>query len=153
MFRDPVLWSEANQLTAEYIEIWTRNRQIHQLHMQRLAFIINREDSARFNQIKGKSMIGYFSNNELYKIVAKGNGQTVYYAKDADQLIGVNVAQSSDLTIWLKDKKPDKISFQVKPAGTLYPLDTAPQDELILKDFRWLDDARPVNRADIFREK
>jgi len=153
MFRDPVLGSEANQLTAEYIEIWTRNRQIHQLHMQRLAFIINREDSARFNQIKGKSMIGYFSNNELYKIVAKGNGQTVYYAKDADRLIGVNVAQSSDLTIWLKNKKPDKISFRVKPAGTLYPLDTAPQDELILKDFRWLDDERPVNRADIFREK
>jgi len=112
-----VLWSEANQLSSEYIEIWTKNKEVDQLHMKQLAFIINQEDSARFNQIKGRTMTGYFRNNELYKIITKGNGQTVYYAKDKDELIGVNIAQSSDITIWLKDNKPDKISFRVKPTG------------------------------------
>jgi len=53
-------------------------------------------------------MIGYFRNNELYKIVTKGNGQTVYYAKDKNEMVGVNIAQSSDLTIWLKGNKPDR---------------------------------------------
>jgi lipopolysaccharide export system protein LptA len=151
MYDQPVLWSEANQLTAEYIEIWTKNKEIDQLHMRQLAFIINREDSGKFNQIKGKTMIGYFRNNELHKIVAKGNGQTVYYARDKGEVIGVNVAQSSDLTIWLKDNKPDRISFQVQPTGTLYPLETAPPEELILKDFKWLEASRPKNRNDIFR--
>jgi lipopolysaccharide export system protein LptA len=151
LFHQPVLWSGLNQLSAEYIEIWTKNRQVDQLHMQRLAFIINQEDSSKFNQIKGKSMIGYFRNNELYKIVTKGNGQTVYYAKDKNEMVGVNIAQSSDLTIWLKGNKPDKISFNVKPTGTLYPLLTAPQEELILKDFKWLSHLRPKNREDIFR--
>jgi lipopolysaccharide export system protein LptA len=153
LFKQPVLWSEANQLSSEYIEIWTKNKEVNQLHLKQLAFIINREDSTRFNQIKGKSMTGYFRNNELYKIVVKGNGQTVYYAKDKEELIGVNIAQSSDLTIWLKENKPDKISFQVKPIGTLYPLNTAPEDELILKDFKWLEALRPKNRNDIFRKK
>jgi hypothetical protein len=152
LFYKPVLWSGLNQLTSEYIEIWTRNRQIDQLHMQRLAFIVNQEDSARFNQIRGKSMIGYFRDNQLYKIVTKGNGQTVYYAKDKNQLVGVNLAQSTDLTIWLKNNKPDRISFNVKPSGTLYPLDLAPKEELILKDFQWLDALRPKNRDDIFRK-
>jgi hypothetical protein len=152
LFQQPVLWSGLNQLSAEYIEIWTKNRQIDQLHLQRLAFIINQEDSAKFNQIKGKSMIGYFRNNELYKIVTKGNGQTVYYAKDKNELIGVNIAESSDLTIWLKKNKPDKIAFNVKPTGTLYPLNIAPKEELILKDFKWLDNLRPKNRNDIFRK-
>jgi lipopolysaccharide export system protein LptA len=150
LFYQPVLWSGENQLSAEYIEIWTRNKQIDQLHMQRTAFIISREDSVKFNQIKGKSMIGYFRNNEPYKIVVNGNGQTVYYAKDKNELIGVNVAQSSDLTIFMKDNKPDDIRFYVKPTGTTYPLGMAPPEELILKDFKWLEILRPKNRDDIF---
>ncbi len=153
LFHKPVLWSETNQLSSEYIEIWTKNKEVDQLQMKQLAFIINQEDSARFNQIKGRSMTGYFRNNELYKIITKGNGQTVYYAKDKDELIGVNIAQSSDITIWLKENKPDKISFQVKPTGALYPLDTAPKEELILKDFKWLEASRPKDRNDIFRKE
>jgi hypothetical protein len=152
LFRQPVLWSGLNQLSADYIEIWTRNRQVHQLYMLGSAFVISQEDSVKFNQIKGKTMVGHFSNNLLYKIVSKGNGQTVYYAKDDDKLIGVNLAQSSDLTIWLREKKPDRITFYIKPTGTLYPVETAPAEELILKGFKWIDNARPKNKMDIFRE-
>ncbi|HJZ40201.1 MAG TPA: OstA-like protein [Bacteroidales bacterium] len=151
LYTKPVLWSGVNQLSAEYIEIWTKNRQVDQLHMQQLAFIINQEDSAMFNQIKGKSMICYFRDNEVYKIMVNGNGQTVYYARDKDQLIGVNIAQSSDLMIMMKENKPDKIRFITKPSAVLYPLDLAPKEELFLKDFKWHDPVRPKDRNDIFR--
>ena len=151
LFHKPVLWSGENQLSAEYIEIWTKNKQVDQLHMTQLAFMINQEDSGKFNQIKGKSMIGYFRNSEPYKIVVKGNGQTVYYARDKNELIGVNVAQSSDLTIFLKNNKPDDIRFYVKPTGTTYPLNMVPEEELFLKDFKWLDTLRPRNKEDIFK--
>jgi lipopolysaccharide export system protein LptA len=150
LFRKPVLWSGANQLSAEYIEIWTRNKQIDQMHMNQLAFMISEEDSGKFNQIKGKTMVSYFRNNEPYKVVVKGNGQTVYYAKDKDEVVGVNVAQSSNLTIYLKDNKPDDIRFYVKPKGTTYPLKLAPPEELILKDFKWLIQLRPTCKADLF---
>ena len=151
LYTKPVLWSGVNQLSAEYIEIWTRNRQIHQLHMQQLAFIINRDESTMFNQIKGKSMVCYFKDNEVYKIMVNGNGQTVYYARDKDQLIGVNIAQSSDLVIMMKENKADKIKFITKPTAVLYPLDLAPKEELFLKDFKWHEPARPKDRYDIFR--
>ncbi len=153
LFREPVLWSGENQLSAEYIEIWTKNRQIDQVHMQQLAFMISMVDSGKYNQIKGKNMTGFFRNNEPYKIVVKGNGQTVYYVKDdkENELMGVNVAQSSDLTIFLKDKKPENIRFYVKPSGTTYPLLMAPEEVLILKDFKWVDHLRPKSKWDIFR--
>jgi lipopolysaccharide export system protein LptA len=151
LYNKPVLWSGGNQLSAEYIEIWTKNKQLDQLHMQQLAFIINQEDSAKFNQIKGKSMICFFRNNDLYKITVNGNGQTVYYAKDKEQLIGVNIAQSSDLIITVKLNKPDIIRFINKPNAVLYPLGLAPKEELILKDFKWHDSERPKNKLDIFR--
>ncbi len=152
LYQKPVLWSGANQLSADYIEIWTKNREIDQLHMQQLAFLINQEDSSKFNQIKGKKMICHFRHNQLYRIDVNGNGQTVYYARDNENLIGVNVAQSSDLVITVKDNKPDVIRFITKPAATLYPIGLAPKEELILKDFKWNESLRPVNRFDIFRK-
>ena len=152
LYHNPVLWSGGNQLSSEYIEIWTKNREINELHMQRVAFLINQEDSSRFNQIKGKTMICHFTHNQLYRIDVNGNGQTVYYAKDKNEMIGVNVAQSSDLVITVKDNKPDIIRFITKPSATLYPVGLAPKEELILKDFKWNEPLRPVNRFDIFRK-
>ncbi len=152
LYKEPVLWSGENQLSANYIEIWTKNRQVSQVHMIQSAFMINEEDTGKFNQIKGKNMIGYFRDNEAYKIDVNGNGETVYYAKDRNELIGVNVAQSSNLSIYLKNNKPDNIRFYVLPNGTTYPLEMAPPEKLLLKDFKWLADRRPKNKDDIFRK-
>ena len=138
-------------MSSDYIEIWTKNKEIDQLHMQQVAFLINQEDTSRFNQIKGKTMTCFFKNNQLYRINVNGNGQTVYYARDNDRLIGVNIAQSSDMVITVKNNKPDKIRFITKPAATLYPVAMAPEEELILKDFKWNEDVRPKNKTDIFR--
>ncbi len=150
LYYEPVLWSEEHQLTSEYIEIRTKNRQIDQLHMIRLAFIISQEDTIRFNQVKGKEMICYFRDNDLYKVDVKGNGQTIYYPKDQDQIIGVNRAESSDLAIYLEDNEIKEIIFYTKPDATLYPPDKAPLNELRLKDFVWLERYRPKQKEDIF---
>jgi lipopolysaccharide export system protein LptA len=150
LYYEPVLWSEEHQLTSEYIEILTKNRQIDELHMIRLAFIISQEDTVKFNQVKGKEMICYFRDNDLYKVDVKGNGQTVYYPKDGDEIIGVNKAESSDLIIYLEENEIKEIIFYTKPDATLYPLEKAPQNELKLKDFIWLDRYRPYKKEDIF---
>jgi lipopolysaccharide assembly outer membrane protein LptD (OstA) len=150
LYDEPVLWSDENQLTSEYIEIRTRNNKIDELHLIKLAFIISQEDTTKFNQIKGKDMVCYFKNNELYRVNVNGNGQTVYYPKDKNEIIGVNKAESSDLVIFLKDNEVKEIIFYTKPDAVLYPLDKAPQNELKLKDFVWLEKYRPARKEEIF---
>jgi len=152
MYKEPVLWSGENQLTAEYIEVRTRNREVNQLYLDSIAFIINREDSVRFNQIKGKTMTGYFRDNDLYQLDVNGNGQTVYYAKDEEEYIGVNIAESSDITIMFTDNSVSELKFLVKPTAVLYPLELAPEEELVLEDFSWHVSQMPMNRYDIFKE-
>jgi hypothetical protein len=151
LFREPVLWSEDYQLSADYIEIRIKNRQVNQLYLQRTALIIDQEDSVRYNQVKGKTMTGYFRGNELYKINVFGNGQTIYYAKDKEEIIGVNKAESSDLVIFLTNKRVEEIRFINKPTAVLYPLEMAPKEELLLKDFKWQSSIRPLKKEDIFR--
>lgn len=150
MYTQPVLWSEKNQLSAEYIEIRTKNNQIHELYMDQTAFIISQADSIKFNQVYGRIMTGYFIDNELYKIDVEGNGQTIYYPTDKNEFIGVNIAKSSNLVIYITNREVEKIHFINQPAATLYPLEQAPQDELILKGFRWEKHQRPLNKEAIF---
>ena len=150
LYNDPVLWSEENQLTSEYMEIRTKKQRIDQLHLMRLAFIISEEDTVKYNQIKGKTMVCFFKDNELYKVEVNGNGQTIYYAKDENQIIGVNKAESSNLVIHLEGKDVKEIMFYTKPDAILYPLETVPPNELKLKNFVWLERYRPLKKEDIF---
>lgn len=41
--------------------------------------IVNQMDTVKFNQIKGRNMIGHMQNNELYLVDVDGNGETLYY--------------------------------------------------------------------------
>jgi lipopolysaccharide export system protein LptA len=150
LFGEPVLWSNVNQITAEYIDIFTRNRKIDRLEMLNSAMIIEQQDTVRFNQIKGKKMIGYFSNGMLSHIKVNGNGQTIYFVKDGDEIVGINKAEGTNLIIYMKEKKMSRIVFLVKPSGTLNPLNKVSAQDMILKGFKWLDEYRPLTRDDIF---
>ncbi|KPK83480.1 MAG: hypothetical protein AMS27_12710 [Bacteroides sp. SM23_62_1] len=149
-FYDPVLWSEEHQLTAEYIELHLAHKEMDYIDLVSSSFIISQEDTTRFNQIKGRNMVGYFSKNKLVRIEVKGNGQTIYFPKDQEELIGVNKAESSDLVIYLTDGKIERIKFLLKPVATLFPPDELMENELFLRGFVWLNHFRPRTKEEIF---
>jgi lipopolysaccharide export system protein LptA len=152
LFVRPMLWSDASQLTAEFINIKLYDGKIYKLNMNNNAFIISQYDSLRFNQIKGKRMIGHFVDNDLRKIDVNGNGETVYYIKDDDDgsLTGVNKAECSDMSIYINDDKVEKLKMFKKPSGIMHPPTDVSPSEMQLKDFAWYKEYRPLNQNDIF---
>ena len=96
-------------------------------------------------------MVGYFANNELFKIDVDGNGQTIYYPKDKDAIIGVNRAESSNLTLMFKQRKIERIIMRVTPGGNMNPPYILPEKDVKLQGFIWLEQFRPKNKNDIFR--
>jgi lipopolysaccharide export system protein LptA len=151
LYGTPTLWSEENQLTADSIDVYTGVKSLRSIELRGSGFIVSKEDSLRFNQIRGKYMQGFFSENKLYRVNVEGNGQTIYYAKEEEDVKAVNRADCSDLHIYLKDNKVDRITFITKPVATLYPLDKIDAKELRLKDFSWRAKDRPASKKDIFR--
>jgi hypothetical protein len=110
------------------------------------------QDSVRFNQVRGKDMTGYLTNNKLYRIDVNGNGQTIYYAKNKnDKNFAVNRADCSDLIIYVEENKVKGISLLNDPDGTLYPIKELTTKELRLKGFKWFGHLRPANREEIFQ--
>jgi hypothetical protein len=115
-------------------------------------FIISQEDSVRYNQIKGKKMTGYFTDNKLRKIFVEGNGQTLYYARSENKLIGINRADCSKLMIWVNEEKVESISFYYQPDAQLYPPGDLSPSEALLKDFIWRGIERPLKIQDILKK-
>ena len=152
LFKKPILWSDANQLTSEFINIKLYDGKIYQLRMNNNAYIISQYDSLRFNQIKGKKMVGHFLENDLRKIDVMGNGETVYYIKDDDDgsLSGVNKAECSDMAIYITNNKVEKLKMYKKPTGIMHPPKEVKPEEMMLKDFAWYAAYRPQNFEDIF---
>jgi len=161
LFRNPVLWSGLNQLTADSITIQTANSEISRMYLTNSAFIASNSDSSewgpvdslRFNQIRGKNMTGFFYDNKLNRINVEGNGQTIYYSKNKNKKdFAVNRADCSDLVILVKENKITRITLLNDPDGTLYPIKELSPKDLRLKGFTWKADLRPKTREDIFKE-
>jgi hypothetical protein len=150
MFVKPVLWNEGNQLTADFVKGYVAaENKLRRMEFEGTSFITSREDTLDFNQIRGKSMVGYFTDGKLSKLDVKGNGQAVYFLKDEGRVAAVNKAESTDLIVRIKDNKISKISFNVKPVSTFYPIKKVDYEEITLKDFKWLEDKRPKTKYDI----
>ena len=151
-YTDPIMWSEANQLTATFMSMQMAHSEISELRLFNSAFICSAEDSIRYNQIRGRDMTGYFEDNRLHSIRVTGNGQSIYYTRNSKkQFTGVNRADCSDMMIKLAENKIESITLIKMPDATLYPIDELSPQELKLKGFTWLESLRPLSREDIFR--
>lgn len=150
LYEKPVIWSEIHQLSADFIEMKQITDGPDELHLTANSFIISKQDSGQFDQIKGKEMVGYVVNQELTKIDVNGNGRTLYYAREKEEIIGLNKAESSKISIRFKEGKIYKIIFLKSPEGELKPLFELTNEEKKLKGFDWKIKQRPLSKHDIF---
>jgi lipopolysaccharide export system protein LptA len=167
MYRDPVLWSENLQITGDTIRLKTYGGISERLFVYEHAFMINEIDTSHYNQIKGKRLTGYFNNNDIYKILIEGNGESLYYALEEEEkrdslqtqsdtiarepeFIGVNKAICSNIVIYLENQQVQRIMFLTKPDGAFHPVEKFPEDEKYFDGFSWQISRRPNNRWEIF---
>lgn len=150
MHKNPVLWTEKNQMTADSIYLITGKETVKKLYLFNSAFLVSK-DTTGYNQIKGRTMIGSFADNDLVAIKVTGNAETIYWVREEDgTLTGINKAFSSNMRIGLKDKKIRVITYLEKPTATLYPEKDLSPSEMLLDNFAWYGDRRPTNKTDIF---
>lgn len=152
LYHDPVIWSGEHQLTARRIEVKTADEnRVESVTLFDAAFVVSRDDSVSFNQIRGKRIVAYFNEAELYRIDVFGNGEALYYVKDEDgNLIGINKSLSSDITILLEENQVSSIILLANSDANLFPPLLLPSEDRYLQHFRWITDRRPQQKDDIF---
>jgi len=153
MRREPIVWAENSQLRGDSINIVIARKAIDSVLLYPNGFIIQKDTIEGFNQIKGKTMIAYFKDNELDHVYDDGNAETVYWLREEDgSMIGVNVSQSVAMDIKIEKNQIVRIKYFKKTNETLYPKEKMKPGIEMLKGFEWLEDLRPVDPNDIFRK-
>jgi len=153
LYYRPVIWSDENQLTSDSIALFTKNRKADRMELYNAAFVVQQVDTMRFNQTKGRSLTGYFSDNKLYKISISGNGESIYYLVDKNEIVGVNNAKCASMDIFIEESRIKEIYEYQQPEGVIDPPTSTPQTNAHLDGFIWLDNIRPKKIEDIFRKE
>ncbi|MCL2738298.1 MAG: hypothetical protein FWE30_02510 [Bacteroidales bacterium] len=146
LYGQPVLWHEKNQFSADSIQFFLQNSQISRADLFSSSFIIAQEDSLLFNQIKGKDMIGYFRNNEIYSFEVLSDVELIYCIREDDLITSMNLAESQRLVVTLKDRQVQRLHYYQHTKSNVYPLYELNSDKRRLTHFDWRADERPADR-------
>lgn len=153
MYRKPILWGDNSQMTGDTIYIYMANDKMDRVELFPSGFIINESFPKLYDQIKGRHIWGYFKEGALDNMHVVGNGESVYYGKDArSAYLGINKAVCSEMWIYLKDSKVNRIKFYTKPQATFHPIQLVNPETFKLENFNWEYDKRPQSKEDLLKD-
>ena len=147
----PVCWSDSQQISADSIRIYIRDGAVNRMEAEGQCLAVRQLPDERYNQMAGKQMTAYITDNELRRLDVSGNAETLFYPDDRGELIGLNATVSSNVSLYFADRHIEHILFTTQTTGTLYPLDQIPEGQDRLAGFFWADEERPRGPQDVFR--
>ncbi|MES2691248.1 MAG: OstA-like protein [Bacteroidota bacterium] len=147
LYKQPVLWSDANQITGDTILFYINNRKLDSMYIRNNSFVASKINAAHYNQIKGKDMKAYFRESKIDYIQVYGNGQSIYYPQEDSAYIGVNVIDCSEMKFRFESGKIKSAQFITQPDAIFYPLNEMKPEQLKLKGFKWLYKLKPRRRS------
>jgi hypothetical protein len=151
LYTEPIVWASNSQVTGDTIFMYTKNKQPYQLHVFENGLMINKTGEEMYNQIMGNRLFGYFVNGEIDNVRAKGNAESIYYAKDNEEkLVGINKATSDIIDMRFKNKALNKVIFISAVQGTMFPVNQAAEEDKRLRNFKWLDEKRPKSKFELY---
>ena len=146
LYQSPILWYGANQVTANVIDIYTANQQITRAEFIGNPIMAEQIDSVAYNQVAGKTIEALFRDNEVYRVNAVGNGQTLYYTTDQNsgRVTEFMTITCGDISFLMKDRQIETIIWRGNPVYSIYNITQVPEDQQrTLRDFVWHGDKRP----------
>ncbi|AUC86614.1 hypothetical protein CW731_01520 [Polaribacter sp. ALD11] len=158
MFRDPVLWSDGNQITGDTIHLISNveTEKLDSLKVLNNAFIVSKDSLSvnEFNQIKGRNMFGKFKENKLHLLLVKGNAESVYYNRNEETNIIETITKeiSSNIEFTLDKGQIETIKYLKTSEGKTYPPSKFPEEDKKLQGFIWRENEQPKTQEDIFKK-
>ena len=151
MYGAPALWHEKNQFTADSIQFWIHQGQINRTDLFSSAYIVAQEDSLLFNQIKGKDMIGYFRDNDVYRFDVLDAVEVVLFMREGDDnlITSLNQKESKTMTAFLKNRQVQSLRYYTNFKTKLVPLIQTTDKDQRLSNFVWRAEERPLDRYTI----
>ena len=151
MYEKPFVWNEGNrQYSADSIYAVIKDRAMQKASLMSNAFIIVKEDSLCFDQIRATEMLAYFdTTGALTRFDALGEANAVFYLQEDSVYATVNKSAAKMLSARFLNGELDKVYYFDAAKNDGYPVAQMTRDERVLKGFDWQMDACPRGKQDI----
>ncbi|REG94403.1 OstA-like protein [Algoriphagus antarcticus] len=145
LFKDPVMWNQKSQITADSMVFYIANEELDRVFMKDKVFVITQDTIRNFNQMKGRTMVGYFENGQMDKIDIDGNGESLYFVLQADTISqGINKTLSANIKLRFKDGTIQRVTYGIKPDGKFTPFQLINEENSRLEGFSWRFEEKPT---------
>ena len=151
LYINPFVWSEGDrQYSADSLLALVKNKTVDRVSLQGNAFIITREDSLLYDQIKATEVMAYFdSTAALSRFDALGGATALFFLKEKDKIATVNKVETKMISALFENGDIDRIFYFDAPKNDVYPLPQLKSPDRSLKGFNWQPDKRPKGASDI----
>ncbi len=156
MFKKPILWSGANQMTGDTIQLISnmKTNKLDSLKVFNNSFLVQQDTLKKgFNQVKGAILYGLFENDELRQVDIDKNTETIYFQRDEStlDLIGINKVICSKIKILFEEQDITDIYYYKDVEGTLHREGSLPENAQRLKGLHWRGEERIKSKKDLFK--
>jgi len=159
MFRlmgKPMMWAENSQISGDTIFLQVKNQKLDNSLLVGNAFMVNAtSDSLKFNQIKGRKITSFFTNNRMERLFVDGNAENIFYNIDEKTNVTTELVhdRSSRFKILMEDNKLKEYVSIRKVDGKVYPIAEVTADKEFLPNFTWRPEDRPKSKDDLLNRK
>lgn len=153
MYKDPILWNDNSQMTADSIDLTFKNDVLYQMKLTRQSFLAATDTMGQYNQIKGRNMLGQFDSLGMIETMyVDGNGESHYFVLEGDSLfLGMNKIFCSKMKIRFANNSMQNISFYNQPQAQFIPPLELLKDMHFLEGFEWRVNEKPTKEDVITR--
>ncbi len=144
MKRKPVVWNAERQVNGEEIILHFNDSTVDHAILPNTGFMAEYVDEDFYNQLAGKKMEAWFEDSYLKRLYVDGNVQVIMLPMENDSSYNKLVdAESSYMTVEMKDRQIEKIKMWPEVTGNTTPLFLVKKPQKYLPNFLWLDAIRP----------
>lgn len=151
MYERPVVWNELNrQYSADSLFAVLKNQSLQKASLMSNAFIIIKEDTLCYDQIRATEMLAYFdTTGALSRFDAMGDANAIFYLQEDSVYATVNKSEAKMLSAYFKNGDIDRVYYFESAKNDGYPVAQMTSEERVLKGFSWQPELRPSGRQDV----
>lgn len=151
MYESPIVWNESNrQYSADSLFAVLKNQSLQKASLMSNAFIIIKEDTLCYDQIRATEMLAYFdTTGALSRFDAMGDANAIFYLQEDSVYATVNKSEAKMLSAYFKNGDIDRVYYFESAKNDGYPVAQMTSEERVLKGFSWQPELRPSGRQDV----
>lgn len=157
MYGNPMIWSQNSQFSSDSVFLQIKNDKLDNVILLSNAFIVQQAklDSTKYQQLKGRQIRGFFTNDKLDVVFVDGNAENLVYIENEEKTGFSDVFhnRSSRIKFVFENEELTKIVTHKNSDGTIYPLSSISKDLEILEGFIWKPSDRPISKEDLLKRK